>query len=77
MPQIPCADLASPTAVGLFHRAIAQSYSCTWPTRTETEAGTNGAAFGQAVGCADAARLRALPVGTLLGAYQEHNPYAG
>ncbi|MGR6918904.1 carboxylesterase/lipase family protein [[Actinomadura] parvosata] len=71
-----CANLASPTAAGLFHRAIAQSYSCAWPTRTETEAETAGAAFATAVGCSDAACLRALPVKTLLESYQEPNPYA-
>ncbi|SPL88927.1 carboxylesterase [[Actinomadura] parvosata subsp. kistnae] len=71
-----CAHLASPTAAGLFHRAIAQSYSCAWPTRTETEAETAGAAFAAAVGCSDAACLRTLPVKTLLESYQEPNPYA-
>ncbi|MEV1003148.1 carboxylesterase family protein [Nonomuraea sp. NPDC050202] len=71
-----CANLASPTAAGLFHRAIPQSYSCAWPTRTEQEAETAGAAFAEAVGCSDAACLRALPARTLLEAYQEQNPYA-
>lgn len=70
-----CAHLASPPAAGLFHRAIPQSYSCAWPTRTETEAETAGAAFATAVGCSDAACLRALPVKTLLEGYQEANPY--
>ncbi|GAA2208328.1 carboxylesterase family protein [Nonomuraea monospora] len=71
-----CANLASPTAAGLFHRAIPQSYSCAWPTRTEQEAETAGAQFAAAVGCSDAACLRALPVPTMLESYQEQNPYA-
>jgi para-nitrobenzyl esterase len=72
-----CANLASPTAAGLFHKAIAQSYSCGYPTRTERAAETSATAFAQSVGCAaDAtACLRALPVKTLLEAYQEQNPY--
>ncbi|MCP2357226.1 para-nitrobenzyl esterase [Nonomuraea thailandensis] len=71
-----CAHLAAPAAAGLFHRAIAQSYSCAWPTRTEQQAETAGAALAGAVGCADAACLRALPARTLVEAYQEQDPYA-
>jgi len=65
-------NLVSPTAAGLFHRAIVESgaYSLNLPTLAQTEAaGTN---FANAVGCnqstpaAVAACLRALPVATIL-----------
>jgi para-nitrobenzyl esterase len=65
-------NLVSPTASGLFHRAIAESgaYMLTLPTLAQTE--TAGAAFASAVGCnqpkpADVlACLRGLPVSTIL-----------
>lgn len=73
-----CANLASPTAAGLFHKAVPQSYSCAAPTRTEAGAETAAAGFARAVGCAadTATCLRGLPVKTLLEAYQEQEPYA-
>ncbi|RVX38542.1 para-nitrobenzyl esterase [Nonomuraea polychroma] len=73
-----CALLASPTAAGLFHKAIGQSYSCAYPTRTEAGAEASAVTFAQQVGCAaDAvACLRALPVKTLVDAFQDPNPYA-
>jgi para-nitrobenzyl esterase len=62
------ANLVSPTAAGLFHKAIIESgaYSLAQPTLAEAEAA--GEALAAAAGCADqtAACLRALPVGTLL-----------
>ncbi|MQY05664.1 carboxylesterase/lipase family protein [Actinomadura macrotermitis] len=65
-----CASIASPTAAGLFHKAIVQSYSCAAPTRTTAKAEADAQAFAAAVGCADEATavecLRALPVKTLL-----------
>ncbi|MFF4622112.1 carboxylesterase/lipase family protein [Nonomuraea jabiensis] len=72
-----CAGLASPTAAGLFDKAIVQSFSCSSPTRTEEEAEAEGARFAEAVGCAAgaAACLRALPVKTLLEAFRGHEPY--
>jgi para-nitrobenzyl esterase len=63
-------NLASPTAAGLFHRAIAESgaYSLTQPTLAQAEAG--GTAFASVVGCGSqtAACLRALPVTAILAA---------
>lgn len=65
-------NLVSPTASGLFHRAIVESgaYMQTLPTLSQTEAA--GTAFASAVGCTQAAAadvltcLRALPVSTIL-----------
>lgn len=59
--------LISPGSAGLFQRAIVQSgaYTLTPPTRAVAEA--QGTTFANAVGCADAACLRAAPVSTLLG----------
>jgi para-nitrobenzyl esterase len=65
-------NLVSPTAAGLFHRAIVESgaYMQTQPTLAQTEAA--GANFANAVGCnqstpaAVLACLRALPVATIL-----------
>ncbi|MEQ4719570.1 carboxylesterase family protein [Nonomuraea sp. B19D2] len=72
-----CAGLASPTAAGLFHKAIAQSYVCSFPMRTEAQAEADGARFAGAVGCAAeaAACLRALPVKTLMEAFKDRSPY--
>lgn len=64
------ANLASPTAAGLFHKAIIQSgaYSLTQPSLGTVEA--SGVAFAAAVGCGSqtAACLRALSVSTILAA---------
>jgi para-nitrobenzyl esterase len=65
-------NLVSPTAAGLFQRAIVESgaYMQTLPTLAQTE--TAGTTFANAVGCtqstpaAVAACLRALPVATIL-----------
>jgi para-nitrobenzyl esterase len=65
-------NLVSPTANGLFHRAIVESgaYMLTLPTLAQTEA--TGTAFANAVGCNQAtpaavlACLRSLPVATIL-----------
>ncbi|MBA8825078.1 para-nitrobenzyl esterase [Saccharopolyspora lacisalsi] len=46
-----CANLASPEAAGLFHKVIAQSYSCTAATRTEREAQRSASEFAARVGC--------------------------
>ncbi|MGY1792699.1 carboxylesterase/lipase family protein [Geodermatophilus sp. SYSU D00525] len=66
-----CAQLASPTAAGLFDKAIAQSYSCATRYATLDEAETVGAGVAAAVGCtgsgpAVVACLQAAPVSTLL-----------
>lgn len=62
------ANLASPTAEGLFQRAIVESgaYALTQPTLVAAEA--DGTAFASLVGCSSqtAACLRALPVTTIL-----------
>jgi para-nitrobenzyl esterase len=65
-------NLVSPTAAGLFHRAIVESgaYMLTLPTLAQSE--TAGTAFANAVGCnqstqaAVLACLRALPIATIL-----------
>lgn len=61
-------NLVSPTAAGLFHRAIVESgaYMQTFPTLAQAEAA--GASFAAAVGCSpsDVACLRALPVSVIL-----------
>ncbi|PWK87349.1 carboxylesterase type B, partial [Lentzea atacamensis] len=79
-----CAQLASPQAAGLFHKAIIQSGACAlttpdlekpgtfvtlWKPRAEVE--QMGAA--QPLGCSDIACLRALPVAKLLPV---HNVFA-
>ena len=65
-------NVASPTASGLFHRAIVESgaYMQTQPTLAQTQ--TAGTTFANAVGCNQATAaavlscLRALPVSTIL-----------
>ena len=46
-----CQQLASPTAAGLFHRAILQSGPCTFGTATKAAAITAGNAFADRLGC--------------------------
>src|SRR5215467_7235848 len=62
------AQLASPLAAGLFHKAIVESgaYSLQQPPLAAAEA--TGAAFAASAGCADqsAACLRSLPVAAIL-----------
>jgi len=74
-----CANLASPTAAGLFAKAIPESYACTSPTRTEAAAQSQAVSLAKDVGCADpataAACLRAVPVKTLLEAFQKAGVY--
>ncbi|NDU71987.1 carboxylesterase family protein [Actinomadura sp. DSM 109109] len=78
-----CAQIASPTAAGLFHKAVAQSYSCEAPARTEASAEAEGTAIAEALGCAkgspaaDAACLRAVPVKTLLETFEAKATDAG
>ncbi|MGV9454865.1 carboxylesterase/lipase family protein [Streptomyces sp. NPDC003635] len=69
-----CAHIASPTAKGLFQRAIQQSGSCVSPGAltplTLDAAERRGSGFAAAVGCADpataAACLRTVPVTELI-----------
>jgi len=70
-----CANLVSPQAAGLFHKAIEQSGPCstTWPTQTEAE--QTGVMAASQLEChsagtanAVAACLRSLPAAALLGA---------
>ncbi|RSN68090.1 carboxylesterase/lipase family protein [Actinomadura sp. WAC 06369] len=80
-----CANLASPTAAGLFDKAIAQSFGCTATVHSEESAEQAGRTFAAALGCADggaAARcLRDVPARTLLEAFAEREfdvgPVAG
>ncbi|WP_067452595.1 carboxylesterase/lipase family protein [Actinomadura macra] len=76
-----CANTASPTAKGLFHKGISQSgeynslrgvdtmwqpQDCKAKLPTEAEGQAAGERFAKALGCADAACLRALPVQKIL-----------
>jgi len=54
-----CANLVSPASAGLFHRAIAQSYSCAQDYATQAQAEAAGVAFAGRVGCTDAATAAA------------------
>ncbi|MFA1538755.1 carboxylesterase/lipase family protein [Actinomadura monticuli] len=78
-----CANLASPTAAGLFHKIIAQSYTCTAPARTVAAAEADGAAIAEDMGCdkdsvsAVAACLRAAPVKTVLESFEAKATDAG
>ncbi|MGP4002401.1 carboxylesterase/lipase family protein [Streptomyces sp. 8N706] len=73
-----CLHVASPTAKGLFHRAIQHSGSCVsdgaLTPLTLPAAERNGQDFAASVGCADpanaAACLRSVPVTRLLGSAQ-------
>jgi para-nitrobenzyl esterase len=60
-----CANMASPTARGLFQRAIAES-GCIFLSQTRGQADASGARFAAALGCTSpataAACLRAKPV---------------
>jgi para-nitrobenzyl esterase len=66
-----CANMASPTARGLFERAIAES-GCIFLSQTKEQAEANGAKFAAALGCTSpataAACLRAKPVPEILTA---------
>lgn len=72
-----CANLVSPATRGLFHRAVMQSYSCAAPTRSPEPAEAQADAFATALGCADSACLRALPVRTLLERFAAAQGQAG
>ncbi|HET6213702.1 MAG TPA: carboxylesterase family protein [Micromonosporaceae bacterium] len=67
-----CAHIASPTAAGLFVRAIQESGSCVagggFSPPTLLAASAAGLAFGTGLGCADAACLRAVSVDRLIAA---------
>lgn len=70
-----CANLVSPSAEGLFQRAIVQSFSCAQPyapLAQAEQAGQAGQAFAGRVGCAGVADvgacLRAVPSEQLLRA---------
>jgi para-nitrobenzyl esterase len=72
-----CAHLASPTAGGLFHRAISQSLSCSAPMATAAQAEAAGTAFAGRLGCADVACLRGKPIRDLLTAWTGGGPVIG
>jgi len=85
-----CAHLTSPTARGLFHRAIMQSGTCLieWPAFGPGGAGTSpfesaesareiGSQAAAAVGCADVACLRAKPAEALLEGMSRFTPAVG
>jgi len=66
-----CTNMASPTAAGLFSRAIAES-GCVSPVATRQAADTQGDAMAAGLGCTDpatgAACMRAQPVSAILQA---------
>jgi len=66
-----CANMASPTAFGLFSRAIAES-GCLFPAQTKKTADQQGAALAASLGCTHAATaaacLRRKPVSAILKA---------
>ena len=70
-----CANLVSPTAKGLFHRAIVQSYSCAQPYAPLTTGESRGQRLAAAVGCGGAAQvadcLRATSSQKLLEAWRD------
>src|SRR5437764_3543486 len=70
------AQLASPQATGLFHKAIVESgaYSLTQSPLATAEA--QGIAFATAVSCTDAACLRALSVAAILQAGPKSTVFA-
>lgn len=72
-----CTQLTSPTAVGLFQRAIGESYSCTahFPTKQEAEA--QGTAVTSQLGCADVACLRGKSVKDILNVPARYAPVVG
>jgi para-nitrobenzyl esterase len=72
-----CMHLVSPTAKGLFHRAIGQSFSCAANVTTKQEGEAAGSAFSSTVGCSDAKCLRTKPVKDLLAAWPGGFPVAG
>jgi para-nitrobenzyl esterase len=72
-----CANLASPGATRLFHKAIPQSYSCAAPARTTASAAAQAEALMTALGCADLACLRQVPVKTLLERFAAMGHAAG
>lgn len=72
-----CDMLVSPSAAGLFHRAIGQSFSCDADNVTADAAHAAGKQFTAALGCADVACLRAKPVKQLLTAWQGGGPVVG
>ncbi len=66
-----CANMASPTALGLFARAIAES-GCIFPAQTKKAAERHGAALAKKLGCTNpataAACMRAKPAAAILKA---------
>lgn len=69
-----CAQLASPTAEGLFDKAIVQSYTCTAEYSTLAEAEQVGAGVASGVGCTGTGQavvdcLQGAPVESLLQAW--------
>jgi para-nitrobenzyl esterase len=78
-----CANLVSPSASGLFHKVIPQSFSCATPVRTEASAEADGMTLAQAVGCdkgspaENAACLRGVPAKTLLETFDAEGLDAG
>jgi para-nitrobenzyl esterase len=70
------AQLASPQATGLFHKAIVESGAYSLNQSSLATAQAQGIAFATAVGCADAACLRALSVAAILQAGPKSTVFA-
>ncbi|GAA1284170.1 carboxylesterase/lipase family protein [Saccharothrix xinjiangensis] len=76
-----CVNLTSPTAAGLFHRAIAQSFSCASELATGEQAETAGTELAVRFGCPDpttaAACMRTKPVRELTLSWPGGFPVVG
>ncbi|MEU4451750.1 carboxylesterase family protein [Nocardioides sp. NPDC023903] len=76
-----CAQIASPAAAGLFHKAIPQSGSCAAGARSDAGSEAEGQRLAAAVGCGEAADvaacLRATPVKELIEAFAAAGLNAG
>ena len=66
-----CAQLASPQARGLFHKAIIQSGPCADPFLTPDAARDRATRWAASLGCADIACLRTKPVRDVVAVDQE------
>ncbi|AXX31986.1 carboxylesterase family protein [Actinosynnema pretiosum subsp. pretiosum] len=76
-----CVNLTSPTAAGLFHRAIAQSFSCASELASKQQAEAAGVRLATGFGCPDpataAACMRTKPVRELTLSWPGGFPVVG
>jgi para-nitrobenzyl esterase len=72
-----CLQLASPTAAGLFERAIGESFSCTASSLPKEQGESAGASYATQLGCPDANCLRGKSVQDLLKSWPGLPPVIG